>query len=104
VLVAAIVLQDVNKDPGAEDTFKQIGEAYEVGAAALAEWCMVQQWKLQQRFGGHTTAWQHVVWYLRHDACRTAVHFWVKSSSRGLVGQPALTAPTIIGNGLRFML
>lgn len=25
-----LLLQDVNKDPGAEDTFKKIGEAYEV--------------------------------------------------------------------------
>lgn len=29
-------MQDVNKDPGAEDTFKSIGEAYEVSPAALS--------------------------------------------------------------------
>jgi hypothetical protein len=29
-LLPACLLQDVNKDPGAEETFKKIGEAYEV--------------------------------------------------------------------------
>jgi hypothetical protein len=62
VLFAAVHLlpsfmQDVNKDPGAEDTFKQIGEAYEVGGAGLAGLCMVQQWKLQQTCRSHA---QHV--------------------------------------------
>jgi len=29
-------IQDVNKDPGAEDTFKRIGEAYEVSPSAAS--------------------------------------------------------------------
>lgn len=29
-MLARRYLQDVNKDPGAEETFKAIGEAYEV--------------------------------------------------------------------------
>ena len=33
-----ICTQDVNKEAGAEETFKKIGEAYEVGRGLMSQW------------------------------------------------------------------
>lgn len=60
------VLQDVNKDPGAEDTFKAIGEAYEVRNRVGLTVCNkgsadTRQTQMQQRNSSASRAWLHMV-------------------------------------------